>query len=396
MSPSDFQTCCPGTLVQTQGWEEHLDARGRKEVRQVEGIAFVPDALPPKLDRERLFDAYAAAHAALGELRGLEGDLQFSRLLAAPLLLREARVSSKIENTIASAEEVAEYESGRQPARQEAVEVSNYRVALEHGLRSSLPLSKRLVCEMHELLLRGVRGENTRPGEIRTTQNRVGGARDDFDSARFVPPPPGEHLEKSLNDLELFWNRPPRDLQALLGIALAHYQFEAIHPFGDGNGRLGRAIVMLSVCRMGLLDEPLLYLSGYFDRHRTEYYDLLLRVSTHGDWTAWCSFFLKGIAEQAHDSADRLRKIREIREQIMQQLREETSSNRILSLVDMLIERPYIDAKRASNELGVSDPAARKYIKTLEKLGFLRELTGSSYGQVWGVAPIFAIIDNED
>ncbi len=360
-------------------------------------MAFVPDPLPPRTPRSlllaELYDLLAPAERALGQLDGIAGDISFARLLWAPLMQREAILSSRIENTIATAREVALYEAGQAPSRQDTVEVANYRVALAHGLASKLPMCMRLVREMHEILLRNVRGHDQRPGEVRTLQNWIGSDPSRFASARFVPPPPGEPLLTCLRDLERFWNNGDHGLPPLLAIAAAHYQFEAIHPFSDGNGRLGRVLIALSLCRLGSLDKPLVYVSGYFERFDRQYRDLLLRVSTHGDWIAWCAFFLQAVVEEAREAIDRIHQIRAEYERVRQTLASSNAPARILVLVDRLLEQPAISVSQAGSLLEVTPPTAWAYIQRLERIGFLTEMTGGSYGRIWAATPILDIIE---
>lgn len=398
MKPDEFQTGCPGSLVPTVGTEEVIDGQGRRSVRQVRAVAFVPKPLPPELDLGQLLVSIRAelsqADRALGILDGLADDLQYARLLTAPLMQREAIVSSKIEDTIATPREVAQADNERPGASLQAKEVANYRRCLMHGLGSELPLCVRLVCEMHGVLLTGTRGAEDRPGEVRQTQNRIGGRRDSFESARFVPPPPGDTLSGAMKNLERFWNGEAGGLPALVAAAIAHYQFEAIHPFNDGNGRIGRAIIVLWLCRERLLREPLVYVSGYFERHRREYYDHLYAVSTRGAWSDWCRFFLEAVASEAHDAAKRMRAIREMRSGVVREISERRLPAALITLVDRVIEGASIlDVERARRLLGVSDPTARKYLRHLQDIGFLDEVSGGRYGQEWEATRLFQLIE---
>lgn len=407
MDPSQFSDSSPGELVPTTAWEQYVE-KGLTQTREANGLAFVPAPLPPwsTLDdaardqrRLRLLDSIreleAEANQVLGRLSGLAEDISITRVLAAPLVRSEASLSSKIEDTIASPKEVALFESGQKPRSGDAIEVSNYRRALEHGLRSPLPLSKRLINEMHAILLEDVRGEQARPGRVRTTQNRIGGRLDDFSTARFVPPPPGDTLERCLHDLELVWNYGIKEWSPLTTLALAHYQFEAIHPYDDGNGRVGRLLIVLMLIKQGLIPQPLVYVSGYFQKHRQQYYDLLLAVSTRGAWEDWVRFFLTGLNVQAAASAERLSRIKTLRKNAIDQLAAQKENAITIGLVDHFIEHLALDARAVSALLGVADPTARKYITALERIGFVEELTGSKYGQVWGPQPIFELIDED-
>lgn len=398
MSPDLFESDCPGALVPTSAIEEYSEA-GAKRTREAAGWAFVPHRLAPDVDITalcgRVSEALVAAHSSLGEIRGLSGDLPLTRLFVAPLLQREALLSSRIENTIATAREVAEYRAGRTPTRNDPIEVDNYRRALLHGVESDLPICRRLVREMHRILCHGVRGAAQHPGEFRTSQNRIGGERDDFSSARFVPPPAGDYLDGCLDALERFWNTPPKGLDPMLAVAMAHYQFEAVHPFEDGNGRLGRALVPLSLCRLGLLNEPLVYVSGYFERHRRDYYDLLLRVSTHGEWASWCRFFLFAIADVGRDSAARLRCVRDLRHNVLNRLAESNAPGRVSQLVDALIDQPLMSVTAVKELLSVTYPTAKNYIDRLADVGFLHELTGGQYGRLWGATAVLDVVQND-
>lgn len=399
MSPKVFTPQSPGKLVPTQASEEFV-SKGQTRTREAKGIAFVPNPLPPPIERARLidplYDLLAESERALGMIEGLTSDLEIARLLWSPLIQREAILSSRIENTIATAKEVALYEAGQQPLHQDTIEVANYRRALEHGLESELPLCLRLIKDMHGILLRNVRGENKRPGQIRSVQNWIGSDPSAFAKARFVPPPPGETLDTCLRDLEAFLNSSKHRIPELLAIAMAHYQFEAIHPFADGNGRLGRVLIALSLCKRGSLTKPLVYVSGYFEKNDQRYRDLLLRVSTDGDWESWCRFFLEAVVDQSRDAIERLRRIREIRERIRATLAAENAPGRVFALVDHLIQDPAVTASETARLLEVTAPTARDYIERLVSAGFLQESTGRSYGQVWAAIPVLDIIESSD
>ncbi|MFM9959394.1 MAG: Fic family protein [Phycisphaerales bacterium] len=403
MWPSSVKGSPVGTLEPTEACERVFRS-GRVESRLAQGWAFHPHPLPPKLNRleflDRLSDEHEAALIAISTLQGAAQSCPFKNLLVAPLLSRDAVTSSRIENTIATPREVAMVAAGQTPAREEATEVNNYRKAVMHGLTSPLPVCMRLVKEMHHILMTGVRGGDQTPGEIRTVQNWIGSDESDFSSARFVPPRPGEPLLECLKNLEQFWNADPRlyedgtkRLKPLIEIAIAHYQFECIHPFSDGNGRLGRAIAALSLVRSGLIDTPLVYISGFFDERRDRYYDLLLQLSMIGDWVAWCSFFLQGVAAQARDAQARVGRITDERERVRRSLQNQGAAARVFGLLDHLIQHQYTDVKMAAEFMGVEKPTARADIEKLEIAGFLAELSGQSYARYWGAVPIFEIID---
>lgn len=397
MSPKDFGPNKPGKIVQTT-FEEAIPGGKPGESRHIKGWAFVPDDLPPKLDerqlRDAVFDDLIEAETSLARLEGIAEDLPNARVLWAPLSRREAILSSKIEDTVASAEEVARIEAGEALERDEALEVANYAKALDYGLRSGLPICLRLMKEMHELLLgRGARGAEKRPGQFRAIQNYIGKEPLGFERARFVPPPPGEHLDRCLRAFERFVNgEPAHSLRPVIAMAMAHYQFECIHPFNDGNGRIGRLIVALSMCRTGLLAQPFVYVSGYFEAHREEYYRLLLAVSTEGDWAAWVRFFLKAVASQSRDAIDRIRRLQEMRKRYREALVHQNVPARATRLVDWLMMRPVVHVASVAQRLDISKPTARSYITRLVEIGALRELP-SSYRQRWIAPEVISIIE---
>lgn len=396
MDASEFVAGAPGRLVPTRAGEVHV-VRGLREIRQREVLAFVPDDLPPPQltisTLAPLLQRILDAERAVASLGGLSRGFSNPWLIARPLMRREAESSSRIEDTIATAEEVALYQAGYGEARNETVEVANYLTALQHGLTSRLPISRRLICEMHARLLDRVRGEDKRPGEIRTVQNQIGGRDDDATTARFVPPPPGEPLERGLAAFERFVNAPPEHIPPMVTAALAHYQFEALHPFRDGNGRVGRVIATLTLCKHGLIEHPLISVSGYFDRHRQMYYDLLLRVSTRGDWLAWIGFFLNAIIDQAKDAWERIDRLRRLYDEQRARLQRGRGAGTSLMLLDHLFSSPAVTALSAQRALDTTDPTARGAIGRLVASGMLTELTGKDYGKVWLAKPIIDIIN---
>src|SRR5215469_1592607 len=263
--------------------------------------AFVPDDLPPKLDLSwELVQQISESDRRLAELAGAARTLPNPHLLIHPFSRREAVLSSRIEGTVASFSDLMSYEALGivNPERPDVIEVANYVNALEHGLKrlTKLPISSRLIRELHEILMRGAGGEHLTPGEFRRTQNWIGPPGCMLKNATFVPPPV-EEMKVALSALERYIHSES-NLPPLVRMALIHYQFEAIHPFLDGNGRIGRLLITLLLCAEGLLPQPLLYLSAFFERHRSEYYRLLLEVSQRGNWLEWITFFLRGVSEQ--------------------------------------------------------------------------------------------------
>jgi Fic family protein len=353
--------------------------------------AFLPAPLPPTLNFEPdLVLMLSRADAALSELSGLGRVLPNPHLLIGPLVRREAVQSSRIEGTQASLaelllDEVAPASPAKTEKSDDLREVHNYVTALEHGLvrLKELPLSLRLVRELHGKLMKGVRGEHATPGEFRRTQNWIGPAGSSLMNAPYVPPPVDE-----MNDLLSDWERylHVRDQTPdLVQCAIMHEQFEAIHPFLDGNGRVGRLMITLFLIERGRLSQPLLYLSDFIERHRSDYYDLLQRVRTHGEWTPWLRYFLTGVEQTARDSADRARRLLDLREE-MAQLADR-------ALVDQLFVNPYLSIAQAAEVMGVSQPTATKVLKGLEAKGWLKETTGRNWGKIYLAHKVLAALE---
>ncbi len=395
MSPDDFTSDSPGRLVKTS-FDDRVMEGGKPATRRVQGWAFVPNDLPPMLDTPRLleivFDDLVVAERSLARLDGIGEDFPNARLLWAPLANREAILSSAIEDTIATALELATLQAGERSERQEPTEVLNYVSALEYGLNSELPICTRLIRGMHEhLMAHGVRGSELTPGEIRTTQNFIG-KRGEFAMARFVPPPPGEPLTRGLDALEAYANRRSLGVPKLIAIAMMHYQFEALHPFPDGNGRIGRLLSALSLCRLNLLKQPFVYLSGFFEPNQRQYNDLLLRVSTEGAWLPWIQFFTKGLAHQAKDAEERVRRLRELRATYREKASTSNLPGRSFRVIDDLFSHPAITVEGVATRLEVTKPTARSYIRKLEALGVVTPLS-LRYRSLWIAHEIIDFID---
>ena len=341
--------------------------------------AYVPDPLPRQVPlRPSLVNRLDEASRAVATLAGVGETILNPHLLIQPFMRREAVLSSRIEGTQASISDLFIYEaSGRRRPSGDVAEVANYVRALEDGIRllGELPICLRLVNQVHLALMRGVRGSEKRPGDLRADQLWIGSAGAPIEEARYIPPPP--HLVRDLlADWELFVN-DSFEMPPLVRCALMHYQFEAIHPYPDGNGRIGRLLVVLFLCASGVLPTPLLYLSVYFERNREEYYDQLLQVSVTGDWEPWLGYFLKGVAEQAHDGLLRTRRVRELHDRDRRRLQERRESGNALRLLDELFERPYITTPMAAQLLGVTDAGARGIIGRLAETGILEEFPDS-------------------
>ncbi|MEX0786830.1 MAG: Fic family protein [Dehalococcoidia bacterium] len=348
---------------------------GRWE-KSLEGYTtFLPAPLPRTLDiKPELVYLLDSASRAVSVLAGIGETLPNPYLLIRPFMRREAVLSSRIEGTQASLSDLFIYEASERPQDPsgDAREVANYVVALEHGLErvTDLPLSVRLMNEMHALLLEGVRGEDKMPGDLRNRQVWIGEQGTSVEEARFVPPP-WRALPDLLSDFERFLNEESR-MPPLIQAALMHYQFEAIHPYTDGNGRMGRLLIVLFLCTKGVLRTPLLYLSAYFERLRDDYYDQLLRVSKTGDWGPWLRFFLRGVELQARDAAARSRRLRALEERYRSKLQGVRSGN-TQRLLDEVLMRPFITAQHAARMLDVTLPAARKLLERFVSLGILTE-----------------------
>ena len=382
MDPADFTDDAPGELVKT-----------------VEGIwAFVPAPLPPRFDiAPATISRLSAADFALGQLRGIGQMLPNAQLLIAPFLRREAILSSRIEGTIASLDQLIlfEVEPSGEPQNSDVGEVANYVSAMEYGLKrlEELPVSLRLIRELHEKLLTGVRGQDRRPGEFRQTQNAIGQQGRPVEEARYIPPPVVQ-MNQALSDFELFLHEPT-ELPILIQLALVHYQFEAIHPFLDGNGRIGRLLLSLLLCEKGYLTQPILYLSGFLEKHRDQYIDSLLRVSQNGDWIGWVNFFLEGVAEQSKDAVERSRLLLDLRQQYRERAQTARASALPLQLLDELFQIPGLTISMAQGLLGVTYVSAQRSVERLVGLGILEEVTGRQRNRVYLAPEILGIVNTE-
>jgi Fic family protein len=366
MDPADFTRNAPGRLVAYDGHH-----------------AFVPDPLPPTLEfTSEILTRLSKADNGVGLLAGTGRNLANPMLLIGPSLRREAVLSSRIEGTMSTLADLYEDEATGS-ARGDVREVRNYLTAHEYGLMAlkEMPLCLRLLREVHRHLMRGVRGHERHPGRFRTYQNWIGReAGAPIAEARYVPPPSND-MKAALNDLETFLHND--SLPPLLVAALSHYQFEAIHPFGDGNGRVGRLLISLLLHERGLLPQPLLYISAYFERSGAEYYDRLLRVSTHGDWQGWLSYFLEGVELQSRAAVEDAERLLDLQSRCHELLAQAKARAGARQLLDQLFVNPYVTAPRAAVFLNVSRPTARAAIRDLVEQGILREITGQKWGQIF-------------
>ena len=348
--------------------------------------AFLPAPVPRELDYDattvrKLTEATAAIH----RLAGVSRLLPSPEIPMGPYVRLEAVLSSRIEGTQTSVGDLLLFEAddhGEAPPETDLLEVVNYTRALDHALNAldRLPLSLRLLRETHAILMSGVRGEAMTPGEFRRSQNRIGPPGCTLQTARFVPPPV-DAMNDALADLERFLHED--ELPNLVALALAHYQFEAIHPFLDGNGRIGRLLVPLALCQRGVLERPMLYLSAYFERHRSSYYHLLFEISATGDPIPWINFFLDGVAQQSRDAEERTVTLVDLQREIREELLAAKVTNTTVRLAESLLDRPYVTAKRVTRQFDVTPPTAQKAIDSLVDQGSLTEVTGQKRNRVY-------------
>jgi Fic family protein len=379
-------------LVQRQTGEYAVTTTMGESVR-----AFIPRPLPPDppLELDPFFPLLDRANQALGRLDGLSTLLPDTEMFLYLYVRKEAVLSSQIEGTQSSLSDLLLFENEAAPGApmDDVREVSNYVAAMQHGLtrlREGFPLSLRLIREIHGILLRGGRGAEQTPGEFRRSQNWIGGTRPG--NATYVPPPP-ERLMECLDSLEKFLHDETQTLPLLVQLGLIHVQFESIHPFSDGNGRLGRLLITLLLCARGALREPLLYLSLYFKTHRARYYELLQRVRTEGVWELWLEFFLEGAettAKQAADTAVELISLfDEDRKRIQSIGRSALSALRVHEYMQ---KKPLINIGAAARVLNLSVPTVSGALARLEKLGIAKETTGKARDRIFAYTRYLKIV----
>ena len=349
--------------------------------------AFIPNHLPPRLDYlPRLVTVLAEAERGLGELRGVSEGLVDAKLLLRPFIWMEAVLSSRIEGTKASLEDLLISE-GTQLAlfeeKGDVREVQNYVNALEYGLErmKTLPVSLRLIKEIHAKLMEGVRGEGLRAGEFRTRQNWIGPPGATLEDATYSPPPP-EEMRRAMGELEEFLNQAS-EIPALLRLGMAHYQFEAIHPFADGNGRMGRLLITLLMSGWDLLPRPVLNLSAAFEAERQSYYQHLLAVSQSGEWEEWLVFFLDGIKQESRRAIKRTKALEGLRDRYVKLVRKERADERLSQAVNALFSSPILTVRQMEKQLGISYLAAERCMQRLIELRILREITGKARNRIY-------------
>jgi len=371
MDPREFVSQNAGRAIQTQSgyW------------------AFVPNPLPPEITwTETLVSVLAEAERDLGKLAARAANFSFPHLIIQPFIRNEAVISSRIEGTRASLTDLFTFEVAQLSFFEhgdDVHEVFNYVRATDFGMErlKTLPFSLRLIREIHEKLMENVRGGALTPGEFRRSQNWIGPAGSTPANAPFVPPPVDE-MHQALGDLEKFLHTGTQ-IPALARAGMIHYQFEAIHPFLDGNGRVGRLLIALLLCDWNLLPQPLLNLSTYIERHRQEYYDHLLAVSRQGAWEAWLRCFLRGVAEQARDSLYRMEHLQAIREQYQYLVESSRNRERMANVVDFLFSRPIFSVRQVAHGLDMPVKTVQDYITVLRNAGIVREITGYARNRIF-------------
>jgi Fic family protein len=368
-----------------EGREPGGTGRAGRYVQQPAGYrAFLPPPLPPNppLRMDDLQAPLAEASHALGRLDGSVLTLPDPDLFVLMYVRKEAVLSSQIEGTQSSLQDLLEAEarifSPDRPA--DVREVINYVQAMNYGLErlAVLPVSVRLIREIHERLLKGVRGHKLTPGELRRSQNWIGPGGCTLNEATFVPPPP-DAVPQALGDLERFLHEKD-DLPVLVKVGLAHAQFETIHPFLDGNGRVGRLLITFLLCERGVLHKPVLYLSHYFKRHRQEYYDRLQAVRDAGDWEGWLGFFLRGVVDVSAQATETARRILALRERRREQITQSfgRAAGNGLKVLEQLFRTPIISVKKVQTITKTKFPAANQLVQRLAQLGVLKEITGQA------------------
>ena len=375
--------------------------RAGRYVGQLNGYrAFIPNPLPPdpplRLDGE-LVSLLSAADQALGRLDGVADTLPNPDIFVQMYIRKEAVLSSQIEGTQASLADVLEYEAeiGHRHLPSDVLETFNYVKALNAGLErlNDLPLCNRLFREIHGILMQGVRGQEKSPGQFRETQNWIGSPGSNLNNATYVPPPPDE-MFRAMGDLENYLNSH-LPMPLLVKCGLAHGQFEMIHPFLDGNGRLGRLLITFLLCQQEVLKRPLLYLSAYFKEHQEEYYARLYAISNEGDWEGWLEYFLRGVGQVSREATETARRIIAMREEHRQVVQQKVGGRNGLPLLDSLCQNPVITVAGIERYLGVSYVTANNLAHSFEDLGMLEEITQRPRNKVYLYRPYLDILNRD-
>ncbi|MCL5021894.1 MAG: Fic family protein [Nitrospirae bacterium] len=380
MNPKDFERSPAGRCVRT--------------LRDY--CAFVPNPLPPIIEYDdRLIRLLSDADRLLGELSGIGRLLKNPFLLISPYIRREAVSSSKIEGTQSSLSDLFFYEASEMkiPKILDVKEVYNYVQSMIQGiaLLEKLPISTRLICELHKILMKGVRGEHGTPGELRRSQNWIGPPGCTLNEATFIPPPV-EEMNASLSDWEKYINSEPKE-PILIQASLLHYQFEAIHPFIDGNGRIGRLLITLFLCQKGSLSQPLLYLSEFFEKYRDDYYARLLAASKTGDWKGWIEFFLRGVVNMANDALDNAKKILALHDEYSQRINKARRVPEIVhKLLDEIFTSPVVSISVLTRKWDASFNSLKGGVIKLQDLGILKEVTGKRRNKLFASQALLDIL----
>lgn len=359
--------------------------------------AFNPNRLPPSIDFGlEIMGALSDAQQSVSELKGVGRTVDNPRMLIRPFMRQEAVLSSRIEGTRAELSDVYAYEAGkegfiRESHRGDTREVVNYVSATERGLRelSENELDLELIKKLHEILLKNVRGEKKSPGEFRDGRNYIAPRGADIEDSRFVPPP--AHMVPYQMENLLEFIQADDDFPPLIKLGLIHYQFETIHPFWDGNGRIGRLIITLLLCKWGLLNEPFLYTSAFFNRHRRSYVNHLYNVSANNEWKEWLKFFLNAIETQADEAYVRSKELMDLKNEYRELYQDKTSRTH-LQLIDHLFEKPFITVNEAKEVLNVSYQAANNTVSTMVDDGILVETTGKKRNRRFEAIEIYDIL----
>jgi len=380
MNPQDFLDSPSGRLVPTISSQ----------------MAFVPNPLPPEIDYSTLALPLAEAMQALGELNGAGRGLANPALVIRPLQRKEALLSSSMEGTYTTANALAIAEAGADAegsVDDSTMEVRNYLRAFELAdrMRQEIPISNRLIKQTHAMLSSGVRSErgaHKRPGEYKDQQNFIGGRNRQIDNARFVPPPPAE-TEIAMAALERYINREERgNTPAIVDAALFHYQFETIHPFADGNGRVGRILIPIYLMQENILERPLLYLSPAVEGRKDDYVDLMLAVSRSGDWTSWIRFFLEMVTNSCRSACRTLSDLEQLRQDMRNRVTGAGATARDVMTIDDLFVSPVISIPRLAEKRGVTYPAAKAAVDRLIALDILAEVESSSNPKLFICWPV--------
>lgn len=365
--------------------------------RSYSHYAFIPEPLPSQLAMSQLsIKLLSEAERALGRLDAASGRLPNPQLLVRPTLYREAVSTSALEGTYALFQDVLESDYVEEVSRsREVQEVRNYVEAAAAGLEmiKAKPICVSILKDLQAILVKGTRGDSFDAGSLRTTQVYIGERHRGIEASRFVPPPPGDALIEGMSDWEK-WINADDDLPLLVKAALGHYQFETLHPFSDGNGRLGRLVVVLQLVYNEALTYPILNISPWLEERKDEYRDHLLRVSETGDPDPWLQFFFQAVRNQADDAVARIDRIVQIRNRMREALRDAKARGVVLEIVDDLIGYPVITVSAAAGLHGVTFPPANSAIQKLVELGFLTEVTGGNYNRIFVCREIMSAVES--